>query len=192
MVTARVRYPNNSVSPQIVAEGWRARGGELPCCGWLSACGAGISNVDFVAVCGRAPHGMICLNSALAYWDLSDEIPAQVHLAVPSGSHRPVIDYLRNCPACAPMAQGSERFRSPPTLPEAAVHHLAPRSPDGRFGSQSPFGGRRSRSCRRTALTPAARPWASAGSLAVTAPSGGGSCRTRAWGGCRTGCPVCH
>ncbi|MGO8960174.1 MAG: type IV toxin-antitoxin system AbiEi family antitoxin domain-containing protein [Streptosporangiaceae bacterium] len=53
----------------------------------------GISNVDFVAVCGRAPHGMICLNSALAYWDLSDEIPAQVHLAVPSGSHRPVIDY---------------------------------------------------------------------------------------------------
>lgn len=53
----------------------------------------GISNVDFVAVCGRAPHGMICLNSALAYWDFSDEIPAQVHLAVPSGSHRPIIDY---------------------------------------------------------------------------------------------------
>lgn len=43
---------------------------------------AGISNVDFVAVCGRAPHGMICLNSVLAYWDLSDEIPAQVHLPV--------------------------------------------------------------------------------------------------------------
>lgn len=55
--------------------------------------GADLSNVDFVAVCGRAPHGMICLNSALAYWDFSDEIPAQVHLAVPSGSHRPVIDY---------------------------------------------------------------------------------------------------
>ncbi len=54
---------------------------------------AGISHVDFVAVCGRAPKGMICLNSALAYWDLSDEIPALVHLAVPSGSHRPVIDY---------------------------------------------------------------------------------------------------
>jgi|CZKW01.1.fsa_nt_gi predicted transcriptional regulator of viral defense system len=54
---------------------------------------AGTSNVDFVAVCGRAPRGMTCLNSALAYWDLSDEILAQVHLAVPSGSHRPVIDY---------------------------------------------------------------------------------------------------
>src|SRR5258708_29190275 len=54
---------------------------------------AGTSNVDFIAVCGRAPHGMICLNSALAYWDFSDEIPAQVHLAVESGSHRPIIDY---------------------------------------------------------------------------------------------------
>lgn len=51
------------------------------------------ANLDFVAVCGRAPHGMICLNSALAYWELSDEIPPQVHLAVPEGSHRPTIDY---------------------------------------------------------------------------------------------------
>lgn len=54
---------------------------------------AGTANVDFVAVCARARHGMICLNSALAFWDLSDEIPSEVHLAVPQGSHRPVIDY---------------------------------------------------------------------------------------------------
>ena len=54
---------------------------------------AGVASADFVAVCGRAPRGTICLNSALAYWDLSDEIPGVVHLAVPSGSHRPVIDY---------------------------------------------------------------------------------------------------
>lgn len=54
---------------------------------------AGTSNPDFVAVCARAPHGMICLNSALAYWDLSDDIPDRVHLAVPAGTHRPVIDY---------------------------------------------------------------------------------------------------
>jgi hypothetical protein len=26
---------------------------------------------------------MICLDLALAYWDLSDEIPAEVHLAAP-------------------------------------------------------------------------------------------------------------
>ena len=54
---------------------------------------AGTGNVDFVAVCARVPHGMICLNSALAYWDLSDEIPIEVHVAVPEGSHRPTIDY---------------------------------------------------------------------------------------------------
>ena len=54
---------------------------------------AGTGNVDFVAVCTRALHGMICLNSALAHWDLSDEIPTEVHLAVPEGSHRPTIDH---------------------------------------------------------------------------------------------------
>jgi predicted transcriptional regulator of viral defense system len=53
----------------------------------------GIANIDFVVVCARAPHGMICLDSALAHWDLSDELPSEVHLAVPEGSHRPTIDY---------------------------------------------------------------------------------------------------
>jgi predicted transcriptional regulator of viral defense system len=38
-----------------------------------------------------APQSTICLNSALAYWDLTDEIPARVHLAVSRGAHRPVI-----------------------------------------------------------------------------------------------------
>jgi len=54
---------------------------------------AGGTSIDFVTVCARAPHGMVCLNSALAYWDLSDEVPRTVHLAVPAGSHRPVIDH---------------------------------------------------------------------------------------------------
>ena len=36
---------------------------------------------------------MICLGSALSYWDLSDDIPAWVDLAVPSGTHRPQIDH---------------------------------------------------------------------------------------------------
>lgn len=54
---------------------------------------AGIGNIDFVAVCARAPHGMIALDSALSYWDLTDDIPSQVHLAVPEGSHRPAIDH---------------------------------------------------------------------------------------------------
>lgn len=54
---------------------------------------AGATSIDFVAVCARAPRGMICLNSALAHWDLSDEIPSEVHLAVPQDSHRPLIDF---------------------------------------------------------------------------------------------------
>ena len=54
---------------------------------------AGGEGIDFVTVCARAPHGMVCLNSALAYWDLSDELPRAVHFAVPAGSHRPVIDH---------------------------------------------------------------------------------------------------
>jgi len=51
------------------------------------------AHLDLVAVCRRAPEGMICLNSAASYWDLSDEMPAAVHLAVARGKHRPRITY---------------------------------------------------------------------------------------------------
>jgi predicted transcriptional regulator of viral defense system len=53
----------------------------------------GITGIDLLTVSRRAPHGMICLVSALAYWDLTDEIPGAVDLAVPRGSSRPVISY---------------------------------------------------------------------------------------------------
>jgi len=53
----------------------------------------GLDQLDFVAVCARAPRAMVCLGSALAYWDLSDEIPGWVDLAVPQGTHRPRIDH---------------------------------------------------------------------------------------------------
>ncbi len=49
--------------------------------------------LDLVAVSKRSPRGTICLNSALSFWDLTDEIPAEVHLAVPRGSRPPSIDY---------------------------------------------------------------------------------------------------
>jgi predicted transcriptional regulator of viral defense system len=49
--------------------------------------------LDLVAVSRRSPRGAICLNSALSFWDLTDEVPAEVHLAVPRGSHRPRISY---------------------------------------------------------------------------------------------------
>ena len=49
--------------------------------------------LDLIAVGRRSPRGVICLNSALSFWDLTDEIPAEVHLAVPRGSRPPSIDY---------------------------------------------------------------------------------------------------
>jgi predicted transcriptional regulator of viral defense system len=52
-----------------------------------------IDRADFVAVSARAPKGMVCLMSALEYWDLTDVIPAWVDVAVPAGSHRPQIRY---------------------------------------------------------------------------------------------------
>lgn len=49
--------------------------------------------LDLVAVSRRSTQGAICLNSALSFWDLTDEVPSEVHLAVPRGAHRPIIDY---------------------------------------------------------------------------------------------------
>ncbi len=49
--------------------------------------------LDLVAISRRSSQGAVCLSSALSFWNLTDEIPAEVHLAVPRGAHRPVIDY---------------------------------------------------------------------------------------------------
>jgi len=36
----------------------------------------------------RSPQATMCLSSALAYHDLTDEIPSATHLAIPRGAHR--------------------------------------------------------------------------------------------------------
>jgi predicted transcriptional regulator of viral defense system len=51
------------------------------------------AHLDLVAVCRRVPDGMICLNSAASFWDLTDEMPGVVHIAVARGRHRPRIAY---------------------------------------------------------------------------------------------------
>jgi predicted transcriptional regulator of viral defense system len=54
--------------------------------------GAGMGMLSGLAVVSaRVPRGTICLNSALAFWDLSDELPERIHVAVPRGAHRPVV-----------------------------------------------------------------------------------------------------
>lgn len=50
------------------------------------------TNTEFAALAARVPKSTICLNSGLSYWDLSDELPATIHLAVPRGAHWPKID----------------------------------------------------------------------------------------------------
>jgi len=59
---------------------------------WQRADAEPSMNTEFAAVAARAPHATICLNSGLSYWDLSDELPGSVHLAVARGAHWPKID----------------------------------------------------------------------------------------------------
>jgi predicted transcriptional regulator of viral defense system len=51
------------------------------------------AHLDLVAVCRRAPAAMVCLSSAASFWDLTDEMPGVVHLAVARGAHRPRVAY---------------------------------------------------------------------------------------------------
>ena len=51
------------------------------------------AHLDLAAVCRRVPDGMICLNSAASFWDLTDEMPEAVDVAVARGRHRPRIAY---------------------------------------------------------------------------------------------------
>jgi len=46
---------------------------------------------DFLAVSRRAPLAVICLISAASVWDLADELPAAVSIAVPRGTRPPQI-----------------------------------------------------------------------------------------------------
>ncbi|HLD30464.1 MAG TPA: transcriptional regulator [bacterium] len=51
------------------------------------------SNPDFAAVSIKVPKGVICLLSALFYHGLTDEIPRNVDVAIPRGSHVNKIKY---------------------------------------------------------------------------------------------------
>jgi predicted transcriptional regulator of viral defense system len=51
------------------------------------------AELDFISIKKLAPLTVVCLNSSLSYWDLSDEIPRRVHVAVPRHTHRPRISH---------------------------------------------------------------------------------------------------
>jgi len=48
---------------------------------------------DLLAVAYRVPVGVICAVTAAAVYNLTDELPSRVQVAVPRGRHRPHISY---------------------------------------------------------------------------------------------------
>lgn len=52
-----------------------------------------LSNPDLVQVALRVPKGVICLISALAFHNLSTQIPYRVYLALPKAVKKPRIEY---------------------------------------------------------------------------------------------------
>lgn len=73
-----------------------------------------ISNPDLVAVATRIPNGVICLISALAFHEITTQIPHSVSIALPKGAESPRLDF-------PPIS--TYRF-SALTLKEGVVEHL--------------------------------------------------------------------
>lgn len=48
---------------------------------------------DFIPVAKKIPHGVICLISALAFHEITTQIPHFVYVALPSNAHKPAIAY---------------------------------------------------------------------------------------------------
>ena len=55
--------------------------------------GPPLTQPDLVAVARKVPRAVICLISALAFHDLTDEVPHVVEFALPRGSEPPRLDY---------------------------------------------------------------------------------------------------
>jgi predicted transcriptional regulator of viral defense system len=52
-----------------------------------------ISNPDLVTVAARVPHAVVCLISALAFHEMTTQIPHAVSIALKKGAEAPRLDY---------------------------------------------------------------------------------------------------
>lgn len=52
-----------------------------------------LSNQDLVTVALKAPHGVICLISALSFHELTTQVPHVIHLALERGAWAPKLEY---------------------------------------------------------------------------------------------------
>lgn len=50
-------------------------------------------HIDLLTVATRSPHAVVCLISALAFHEMTDEIPREVSIAVRRGAAAPRLDY---------------------------------------------------------------------------------------------------
>jgi predicted transcriptional regulator of viral defense system len=55
--------------------------------------GMSFSNPDFVAISIKIPKGIVCLLSALAFHEATNEIPKYIDVAIPRGAHENKIRY---------------------------------------------------------------------------------------------------
>lgn len=52
-------------------------------------------NSDFSIIAKKFPNAVICLDSALTYYNITDIIPSEVHIAIRRGTRVPKNDYPR-------------------------------------------------------------------------------------------------
>jgi len=52
-----------------------------------------IGNPDLAVIANKIPKARICLISALAFHNVTDEIPHVIHIALPTSSWEPTLDY---------------------------------------------------------------------------------------------------
>lgn len=67
---------------EVVSRGVYRLGGSPP-----------LGNPDLVTVATRIPAGVICLISALAFHEITTQIPHEVHVALPRGAEEPRLDH---------------------------------------------------------------------------------------------------
>ena len=52
-----------------------------------------LENSDLATIAKRVPTGVVCLISALSFHQLTNEIPHEVYLAIPTGKEKPKINF---------------------------------------------------------------------------------------------------
>ena len=52
-----------------------------------------LGNPDLVTVATRIPHGVVCLISALSFYELTTQIPHEVHVALSRGAEEPRLNH---------------------------------------------------------------------------------------------------